>query len=99
MHPGYRTVGLLALFNAIAMSGTPMMMLIGSIIGTELASSPRWATLPIALMVIGTACGVVPASRGMANWGRKWFALPNPLYGSWLRALGDDPADHLETRR
>ena len=25
-----------------------------------------------------------------ADWGRKWFALPNPVYGSWERAvLGD----------
>jgi acid phosphatase len=23
-----------------------------------------------------------------AYWGRRWFMLPNPLYGSWLVALG-----------
>lgn len=23
-------------------------------------------------------------------WGRRWFLLPNPMYGSWLVALGDD---------
>lgn len=23
-------------------------------------------------------------------WGRRWFVLPNPMYGSWLVALGDD---------
>jgi 5'-nucleotidase (lipoprotein e(P4) family) len=23
-------------------------------------------------------------------WGRQWFLLPNPMYGSWLVALGDD---------
>ena len=23
-----------------------------------------------------------------AYWGRRWFALPNPIYGSWLVALG-----------
>jgi MFS family permease len=68
-------VWLLALTNAIALSASPMMMLIGSIIGTRLASSAQWATLPIALMVIGTACGVVPAARGMATLGRKWTFL------------------------
>ncbi len=72
MNTGFKTVCLLALLNAVAMSGTPMMMLIGSIIGTELATDPQWATAPIALMVIGTAMGVLPASRGMARIGRKW---------------------------
>lgn len=47
------------------------MMLIGSIIGARMAPHPQWATLPIALMVIGTACGVIPATRGMARFGRK----------------------------
>jgi acid phosphatase len=25
-----------------------------------------------------------------AWWGRRWFMIPNPMYGSWLVALGDD---------
>ncbi len=25
-----------------------------------------------------------------ALWGRRWFLLPNPMYGSWLVALGPD---------
>jgi len=25
-----------------------------------------------------------------AWWGRQWFLLPNPMYGSWLVALGSD---------
>ena len=32
-----------------------------------------------------------------AFWGAGWLLLPNPVYGSWLRALGADPAAHLET--
>lgn len=71
MFRGFRTVWLLALVNAIAMSATPMMMLIGSIVGVQLSGGTEWATLPIALMVIGTACAVLPASRGMARLGRK----------------------------
>ncbi|QFU75210.1 MFS transporter [Halioglobus maricola] len=81
MDNGFKTVWLLALANAVAMSGTPMMMLIGAIIGTELAPSARWATLPIALMVIGTALGVIPAARGMARLGRKWTFLIFLLIG------------------
>ena len=25
-----------------------------------------------------------------SRWGRQWFLLPNPMYGSWLVALGPD---------
>lgn len=40
-------------------------------------------------------------------WGRQWFLLPNPMYGSWLVALGSDldaalaapPAVHPECPR
>jgi acid phosphatase len=24
-------------------------------------------------------------------WGTRWFVIPNPMYGSWQRALGPDP--------
>jgi MFS family permease len=71
MERNFRTVWLLAGINAIAMSSVPMMMLIGSIVGAQLAPVERWATLPIAMMVIGTACSVIPATRGMQRLGRK----------------------------
>ena len=67
----FKMVWLLALISAIAMSASPMLMLIGSIIGGQLASNAQLATMPIALMVVGTALGVLPASRGMARFGRK----------------------------
>lgn len=28
-------------------------------------------------------------------WGTRWFVLPNPGYGSWLRNLGDEPGESL----
>ena len=30
-----------------------------------------------------------------AFWGRRWFLLPNPIYGSWLVATGPDLAKSL----
>jgi acid phosphatase len=30
------------------------------------------------------------------RWGVQWFMLPNPMYGSWLRILGDAPTTHLK---
>jgi MFS family permease len=67
----YSNVWLLALASASAMSASPLMMLIGSIIGADLAPNMKLATLPITLIVVGTALGVVPASRGMSRMGRK----------------------------
>jgi 5'-nucleotidase (lipoprotein e(P4) family) len=39
--------------------------------------------------------------RGHADWwGRRWFALPNPVYGSWERAVtGDAKTDCDQLRR
>ncbi len=31
-------------------------------------------------------------------WGTRWFMLPNPIYGSWLVATGDDLAQALAAR-
>lgn len=28
-------------------------------------------------------------------WGKKWFILPNPVYGDWQLILKGEPADHL----
>ena len=45
--------------------------------------------------------GITPAERLKltrpyeAWWGSRWFMLPNPLYGSWVNALGKDKLKHL----
>jgi predicted MFS family arabinose efflux permease len=71
MERDFKTVWLLAAISGTAMSSVPMMMLIGSIIGAQLAPTEQWATLPIAMMVVGTACGVLPATQGMRRLGRR----------------------------
>ena len=71
MFSGLPNVLILTAVNALAFAVTPMMMLIGSLLGTNLAPRDSLATLPIALMVVGTAVGVVPASRVMRRLGRK----------------------------
>ncbi|MEE8059511.1 MAG: MFS transporter [Pseudomonadales bacterium] len=68
---GFFNVGVLAISNALAFAAAPMMMLVGSLVGSELAPSKDWATLPIALVVIGTALGIVPATQAMQRLGRK----------------------------
>lgn len=48
-----------------------MTVLIGGIIGHELASAPWMATMPLSTLVIGTASGTFPAAKIMAQLGRK----------------------------
>ena len=33
------------------------------------------------------------------KWGTRWFMLPNPVYGSWERALGDSTKERLDALR
>ncbi|MCA8944450.1 MAG: 5'-nucleotidase, lipoprotein e(P4) family [Planctomycetes bacterium] len=35
----------------------------------------------------------------VARWGTSWFVLPNPIYGSWLRRLGEEPMRYLDTAK
>ena len=48
------------------------MILVGSLVGSDLAPAAEWATLPLALTICGTAAGIVPATRVMQRLGRKW---------------------------
>ncbi len=64
-------VWLLTLILALGMSAGAVMVMLGGIIGAQLAPSAKFSTLPIAMMIIGTASGVVPVTRLMGHFGRK----------------------------
>jgi len=68
---GFANVWILTLSNALAASIMAMMILVGSLVGSDLAPAAEWATLPLALTICGTAIGVVPATRTMQKIGRK----------------------------
>ena len=72
MPRGFSNVIILALTSTFAFSTTAMLMLVGSLVGSELAPSADWATLPIAMMVVGTAIGIFPVTRLMSTLGRKY---------------------------
>ena len=38
---------------------------------------------------------VIGTLLGLAMWGRRWFILPNPVYGQWQGVLRGDPAQYL----
>ena len=58
---GFKNVWVLSLSCALAGSVIPLMVLVGSLVGAELAPSVTWATAPIALMILGTALAVIPS--------------------------------------
>jgi len=69
---GFINVWVLTLSNALAASIMALMILVGSLVGSDLAPAAEWATLPLALTICGTAAGIVPATRVMQRLGRKW---------------------------
>ncbi len=64
-------VWLLTVILSLAMSAGAMMVIVGGVLGAQLAPSPELSTLPVALMIVGTACGVMPVTRLMGKLGRK----------------------------
>jgi MFS family permease len=79
-----RNLIILGISQAFGMTGAPMYILLGGIIGYSLAPTPALATLPISLMVVGTALSVIPATMLMRRMGRRaGFSV-----GSLLGAVG-----------
>lgn len=68
---GMVNVWLLMLSASLAFSALPLMLLVGSLVGERLAPSAEWSTLPLALVILGTAVGILPATHGMQRFGRK----------------------------
>ncbi|MEM7079263.1 MAG: MFS transporter [Pseudomonadota bacterium] len=90
MHPlANRNLLLLFGCQVIFVAGTVVLVTIGGIVGHSLAPSPSLATLPVALMVVGTALATIPAALSMQRWGRK----SGFLLGASLAALGAFAAD------
>lgn len=70
-----RNLVLLFTAQVIFVSGTVVLVTIGGIVGHNFAPSPAFATLPVALMVVGTALATIPAALTMQAWGRRWGFL------------------------
>ena len=82
-----RNVYLLALAQALSAAGMFVVVLLGGILGAELAPRTEWATLPVSMAVLGVAATTIPAALLMQAIGRKrTFILGAALAG--LSALG-----------
>ena len=87
----HRQVLILASAQALFQIVSVMVMTIGGLAGAQLADSPKWATLPIATMFLGTAIVTFPASMWMARVGRRTGFLCGTamgLVGGLIAAFG-----------
>ena len=74
--PTVRNVVLLAICQALAMTGMSVNMTVTALVGQQLASDPAWATVPLALQFTATMLTTLPASFIMRRIGRRsGFAL------------------------
>ena len=88
---GQRDVALLALCNALAMTGNSVVIAIVAIVGTSLAPSKFLATAPLTLQMVGTMAAVFPASMLMKRHGRRAgfvVGIMIGIAGSLLAATG-----------
>lgn len=67
----HRQVLILATAQALFQIVSVAVMTVGGLAGAMIADAPRWATLPIATMFLGTAAMMFPASMWMARVGRR----------------------------
>lgn len=64
-------VWVLAATHAFGMSTTSMMILVSGLLATRIAPTPKLATLPTAMVVVGTATSMLWVSPLLQRWGRK----------------------------
>ena len=67
----YRTLFVLTLAQCFGQTTAPILVLLGGIVGAQIAPSIDWATLPIAIQIAGIASATIPASYLMSKVGRK----------------------------
>lgn len=66
-----KNIWLLFLAQPLAMSSASMVVFAGGLVATNIAPSADLATLPLTLMILGTASAVIPAAMLMKRFGRK----------------------------
>jgi len=76
-----RQVLILAAAQALFQTVSVLVMTVGALAGAQIAGTPRWATLPVAAMFLGTAAVTFPASMWMARVERRAGFLCGALLG------------------
>ena len=75
-----KNVWLLAMCSSFFMSVAVFMVFVGGIIGNSLTHVENLSTLPVAIIVVGTALAILPVNRLMSLFGRKRVFLSVCLY-------------------
>ena len=83
-----RSVWLLAMTQALCNSGTFLVVLLGGILGSQLAPRPALATLPLSVMIIGLALTTFPAALIMQRLGRRPVFQATALVAAGAAVLG-----------
>jgi MFS family permease len=85
-----RNIPLLAGSQVLAVSGSAGVVLVGGLIGVELAPLLDLATLPVSVAVVGTALATIPAALLMQRIGRRrGFIAAGYLGPDIARRTGD----------
>jgi MFS family permease len=87
MKAGMRNLPILVTAQALMVTAGVMTMALAAIIGSSLAPDKGLATLPIAMMVIGTAVASLPAAFLMRTYGRRAGFLCGAVLGLLGSAL------------
>jgi MFS family permease len=66
-----RNAVILAIAQALFGAATTMLVVTAGLVGTQLAADPSWATLPMSMMIVGTALTTLPISLIMKRIGRR----------------------------
>ncbi|MGE5451800.1 MAG: MFS transporter [Acidobacteriota bacterium] len=83
-----KTVRLLAGAQALFQTASVLMATLSGLVGMQLASDKRLATLPVAVMVLAAALMMIPASMLMQRWGRRAGFLTGSGLGLAAGLLG-----------
>jgi len=85
----YKTLTVLTLAQCFGQTAAPILVLMGGIVGAQLAPGIELATLPVAMQIVGLASATLPATFLMSRAGRKTgFLIGNLLclFGALLAA-------------
>ncbi|MBP6506000.1 MAG: MFS transporter [Opitutaceae bacterium] len=87
-------VWVLAATQSIGMSTVSMMALVSGLLGTAIAPTPKLATLPTAMIVVGTATSMLWVPLLLQKWGRKRGTLVGFAAAFLAIGLGATAAMH-----
>ncbi len=83
-------IWLLFLAQPLGLSSASMVVFAGGLLGGKIAPSPEYATIPLTVMILMTAAGVVPAALLMKKFGRRIgtvIGLSSAIAGALIAAL------------